>query len=143
MKKITKICLLFISTLLLQNCEEPEFGFNGVNNLDLEFADQIFQSANFGAATTGNFIGLITDEDGNSLPDVQITISNVITTTDRNGVFIMNNANVFENFAYIKAQKMGYMDGSRVVIPKENGVNHIQIASVSYTHLTLPTIYSV
>jgi len=128
MKKITKICLLFFSTLLLQNCEEPEFSFNGVNNLDLEFADQIFQSANFGAATSGNFIGLITDEDGNSLPGVQITISNVVTTTDRNGVFIMNNANVFENFAYIKAQKMGYMDGSRVVIPKESGTNHIQIA---------------
>lgn len=128
MKKRTKLILLFLITLLFQNCQKPELNFNGSSNLDLELEDQIFQSENFGAATTGNFIGSITDEHGNSLSDVQITIGNVVTTTDRNGVFIMNNANVFENFAYIKAQKMGYIDGSRVVIPKENGTNHIQIA---------------
>jgi hypothetical protein len=128
MKKRTKLILLFLITLLFQNCQKPELNFNGSSNLSLELEDQIFQSEQFGAATTGNFIGSITDERGNSLSDVQITIGNVVTTTDRNGVFIMNNANVFENFAYIKAQKMGYMDGSRVVIPKENGVNHIQIA---------------
>jgi len=58
---------------------------------------------------------------------VQITIGNEVTITDHNGVFVLNNASVNEKFAYIKASKTGYINGSRTIIPTLNETNDIQI----------------
>lgn len=130
MKKLTKLIIALLCILCLQNCKDDDF--NSANTVDPEteaeaLKDQQFRSENFGNATTGNFIGTITNASGSKLENVRITIGNITTLTDRNGIFILNNANVFENFAYIKAQKEGYINGSRVVVPKTNGTNKISI----------------
>nr|WP_321243249.1 hypothetical protein [uncultured Psychroserpens sp.] len=127
MKTITKLLLLFIIALTFQNCDKDDYDSPNDNDPDLNANDLIFQSENFGNTTTGNFVGLIKNEAGEKLSNVQITIGNVITTTDRNGLFILNSVEVFENFAYVKAFKNGYIKGSRVVIPKTDGVNRIDI----------------
>jgi len=82
---------------------------------------------NFGASITSNFIGKIVDVNGSKLKDVQITIGNQTTMTDHNGVFVLNNASVYQKFAYVKASKQGYINGSRAVVPTPNGSNDIQI----------------
>lgn len=127
MKKITTF--LFLSFLILNifSCDNDDFNSNPNNNPNVSSNDLLFQSENFGDLTTGNFFGVIKDEDGLLLEDVQITVGNSVTLTDRNGVFTINNAEVFENFAYIKAFKAGYINGSRVVIPKGEGSNRIDI----------------
>ncbi|WP_298419854.1 hypothetical protein [uncultured Kordia sp.] len=129
MKKIIQLILTISLAFLLQNCENNELdsGIVPETTPALSIADDIFQSENFGNATSGNFIGLITDESGAKLENVQITIGNVITMTDRNGLFVLNNADVFEKFAYVKAKKNGYIDGSRVIIPKTEGANRVNI----------------
>ena len=129
MKKITKLILALLLAFSLQNCQDDEFdnSIDTDNTPQLNLNDDIFQSENFGNPTVGNFIGLITNKDGVKLENVQITIGNAITMTDRNGMFILNNAAVFENFAYVKTKKEGYIDGSRVVIPKTEGANTISI----------------
>ncbi len=86
-----------------------------------------FQAENLGNVTQGNFMGTVKNENNQFLEGVQISIGNTITTTDRNGIFIMNNVDVYENFAYIRAQKTGYLNGSRTLIPKEDGVNRVEI----------------
>ena len=75
-------------------------------------------------------MGIIIDENGDKIENVLVTVGNTTTLTDRNGMFIVSNAQVFENFAYIKAQKDGYLNGSRVVIPKTNGTNKISITLI-------------
>jgi hypothetical protein len=127
MRKLTSCILFFALFLCFQSCEKSDLPNQFDTITDPEFIDLQFQSENFGNPTLGNFIGVVKDEFGSILEGVQIQIGNAMTTTDRNGVFIMNDINVFENFAYIQAQKTGYIDGSRVVIPKENGVNRIEI----------------
>ncbi|WP_046755477.1 leucine-rich repeat domain-containing protein [Kordia jejudonensis] len=130
MKKLFKYILISAFAIVLQNCKNDDF----TSEIDtaepiseVEMRDQLFQSENFGNTTTGNFFGLVADVDGFKLENVQITIGNTTTMTDRNGMFVLNNADVFENFAYIKAKKDGYIDGSRVVIPKTEGANKINI----------------
>ncbi|QHI35705.1 hypothetical protein IMCC3317_10520 [Kordia antarctica] len=130
MKKILQLIIIFSSGLLLQNCNDDDFDTRTIPNQQTEadiLKDEEFRAENFGAPTTGDFIGLIKDIDGNKLINAQITIGNSVAITDRNGMFILNNADVFENFAYVKAQKEGYINGSRVVIPKETGKNRIDI----------------
>ncbi len=130
MRKLIKLFIALSCVFFLQNCENDDF--NGGNAIDPETAaenlrDQQFKDENFGNTTTGKFIGTITDIDGNLLENVQITIENTVTMTDRNGVFILNDVPVFENFAYIQAKKDGFIDGSRVVTPKTEGANKIEI----------------
>lgn len=130
MKKLTKLIFVFVCILSIQNCKDDDFNNAGdTTNPETEAVlDEQFKSENFGNATTGKFIGTITDTSGNKLENVQITIGNTTTVTNNNGLFILNDVAVFENFAYVKAEKDGYIKGSRVVLPKTDGVNIINIA---------------
>ncbi len=47
--------------------------------------------------------------------------------TDHNGVFVLNNASSYANFAFLFATKEGYIQGNRTLIPTPNGTNDIQI----------------
>ncbi|WP_298510945.1 hypothetical protein [uncultured Kordia sp.] len=130
MKRIHKLIIAFACIVCLQSCNDDDFNSGIGNNPGTEtesLRDQQFKDENFGNATTGKFIGRIVDDADNLLQNVQISIGNATTLTDRNGIFILNDVPVFENFAYITAQKEGYINGSRVVIPKTNGTNKIDI----------------
>ena len=96
---------------------------NPINNSP----DDVSFIENFGATITSNFIGKIVDANGAKLKDVQISISGLTTMTDHNGVFVLNNVSVYEKFAYIKANKQGFITGSRAIVPTPNGSNDIQI----------------
>lgn len=85
---------------------------------------------NFGAAVQRDFIGKINDQYGDPIPNVTVKIGNSQTTTDTNGVFIINQANVHERFAYITATREGYMSGSRAMVPTD-GKNIVNITMVT------------
>ena len=76
---------------------------------------------NFGNSITGNVMGRVLDENGESviLSNVQIGSNSVFT--DFNGAFVFNNVEMFEKIGYVKARKNGYFEGSRTFIPKSNG----------------------
>jgi len=131
MKNFTRLISFLFLALLILSCEKQDFdnGFNDVPTIDL--IDSQFQSENFGESVKANFYGVVRNESRQNLEGVQITIGNTITTTDRNGIFILNDVDVFENFAYIKAQKSGYLNGSRVVVPNKGGTNRILIELIT------------
>ena len=85
---------------------------------------------NFGSDVSKNFTGQIVDESNNPVANVAITVANKTATTDVNGVFIINNATVSQNFAYVTAKKAGYLDGSRSLVPT-NGMNNVKITLLS------------
>ena len=89
-------------------------------------------SQNFGNEISRNFLGTVVDKNNNPIENVTITVGNSIASTDNNGVFIINNANVNERFAYIKASKAGYIHGSRAVVPS-SGTNKITIMLLNET----------
>jgi hypothetical protein len=109
------------------SCQKDDF--EAVQTIDPEISlmDDVTFVENFGTSTTSSFIGRIVDVDGNNIKDVQVTIGNEITMTDHNGVFVLNNVAVYEKFAYIKAEKNGYINGSRALVPTTNGINDVQI----------------
>lgn len=120
--KFFKISLLIL-TVLLFSCDDTEFKpteqpENQSSNIDL--------SSNFGAEISRSFIGQIIDSNKNPIENVRIKIGNDTSMTDENGVFMLNNASVFEQFAYITAVKDGYINGSRTLIPT-SGINKVTI----------------
>ncbi|WP_299677945.1 hypothetical protein [uncultured Dokdonia sp.] len=89
-------------------------------------------SDNFGAEITRSFIGTIINSNRQPIDGVQITIGSSATTTDSNGVFILNDVTVNERFAYVKTFKNGYIHGSRSLVPTE-GINKVTIMLLEET----------
>lgn len=122
----TLVCILFI--FLLFSCGNDDFG-NTIPESEIigEQDDVSFQATHFGDPFIVDFTGRITDVSGNGILGARISIGNTITETDTNGVFVIEDATAFENFAFVKVSKDGYIPGSRALIPDLNTANDIQI----------------
>jgi hypothetical protein len=125
-KKMKKINLILsaIALLFIFSCEKD-------NNIPLnqQQVDGLTSNpflANFGDNTTARFIGTVVNEEGNPISGVTITIGSTMGITDTNGVFSIEEAVVYEQFAYVKASKIGFIDGSRALVPTD-GVNQVSI----------------
>lgn len=128
MKKIKILLGLLLITFAFISCEPSDSNSNSNDN----FAE------NFGSAVNRSFIGQVVDTDNHALQNVTITIGTSTVQTDVNGVFIINDASVFEKFAHIKATKAGYVDGSRSMVPTA-GKNNIRIMLIPNTPLQTVT----
>ncbi|GER59071.1 hypothetical protein ULMA_11790 [Patiriisocius marinus] len=123
--KLLKYLVPVLSLLLVTSCfNDDEFNADTSTNNSQKVDPVIAQ--NFGATIQRNFLGTVADINGSPLVNVKITIGNDEVRTDDNGVFIINNAQVFERFGYIKAQKIGFIDASRSVVPTD-GTNQVKI----------------
>ena len=125
-----KIWKFFIILCLLHSCsDENVLNNNPEDSEDTEeqvISDAQFAANNFGNSVSHDFVGLVVDQSGERLQNVEISIGNEITFTDQYGVFILNGVSVFEKFALVKAKKEGYLLGSRAIIPT-SGNNDIKI----------------
>ena len=128
MKKI----LILFSLIIFISCSNDD-DFSAPENQEVENPENpnpenptIDLSQNFGDEVSRDFIGQIIDADHNPIQEVSIHIGNSSSTTDENGIFIIKEANVHENFAYITASKSGYINGSRALVPTE-GTNELSI----------------
>ncbi|MFM2213055.1 MAG: hypothetical protein RL427_318 [Bacteroidota bacterium] len=120
MKKILLLAGVVFLSLQFSSCN-PNDGYSGLGHTaDYEFAQ------NFGAKITRDFVGQIVDGANQPIQNVTVAIGTTTTQTDANGVFIINGASVRARFAYITAKKVGYIDGSRTMVPTD-GKNHVKI----------------
>ena len=129
-KKIPNLILmLLLSVMMITSCEKDDGNSTGgepQENIPDTFSEY------FGNDISRDFLGNVIDTDKNPIEGVTITIGNETTTTDSNGIFILNNANVKERFGSIKAEKAGYIHGSRSVVPS-SGTNKVTIMLLEAT----------
>ncbi|MES2410478.1 MAG: hypothetical protein V4535_03445, partial [Bacteroidota bacterium] len=125
MKKIQILLGLLLIVFTITGCD-PNDSSSSQN--DDTFAE------NFGSQVSRDFIGQVVDTDNNPIQNAEIKIGTLTVQTDVNGVFIINGASVHEKFAYITAKKIGYIDGSRAMVPT-SGKNSVRIMLVPNTPL--------
>lgn len=118
-----------ILALIILSCENDDA--NDIINQNPEEVPNTF-SEYFGTSISRDFIGTVVDINENPIEGVQITIGSQVAMTDSNGVFILNNASVNERFGYIKAEKSGYIHGSRSIVPT-NGKNKVNLMLLEAT----------
>ncbi|RAJ13430.1 carboxypeptidase-like regulatory domain-containing protein [Olleya aquimaris] len=135
MKNI-KYLIPFITFLFIFSCEKDNNIPLNQQQIDGESGNPFLD--NFGNTSTARFIGTVVNEDGNPISGVTITIGTSVAITDFNGVFSIENAQVYEKFAYIKASKTGFIDGSRALVPTD-GVNQVKIMLLDLDVLTTIT----
>jgi hypothetical protein len=71
--------------------------------------------------------GEIIDEQGKPVKDVLITSNDKTTLTDKNGVFVIKKSLQNADFIYIKAEKKGYFNGTRVIRGTNGKQNLVKI----------------
>lgn len=81
---------------------------------------------NWGISVKKDFMGKVVDETNKPISGVDIKIGQETAITDANGIFIIDAASVYNRFAYITAEKAGYLKGSRSLVPTD-GTNQVQI----------------
>ena len=114
--------LLFVFLLTFTSCQKDDGSLGGEQqeNIPDTFSEY------FGNDISRDFLGTVIDKNNFPISGVIITIGNETAQTDSNGVFIIRDANIKERFGYIKAEKAGYIHGSRSVVPSE-GTNKVTI----------------
>ena len=112
------VLLLVVSIFI--SCEQDETSIQVPTPVQTEFFD------NFGSSTTARFFGTVVNENNEAVEGVSISVGGMNALTDVNGVFTIQDASVYEKFAYIKAIKAGYINGSRALVPT-SGVNQVKI----------------
>lgn len=121
MKKI-RLSLALLLTLFVFSCNTDD-NSNDPGDTSNDFIE------NFGSQASRDFIGQIVDPNNDPIQNATVKIGSSTAQTDVNGVFIINNASVYEKFAYIKAEKAGFINGSRSIVPTD-GKNNIKIMMI-------------
>ena len=127
MKKFQILLALLVLSIAFSSCNPNDDNTTNTNN-NTNFSE------NFGAKVDRDFIGQVVDTNNQPIPNVAVKIGTSTVQTDMNGVFIINQANVNERFAYIIAKKAGFIDGSRAMVPT-NGKNNVRIMMIPNTPL--------
>lgn len=127
MKRIKKLpnltLILLLSLFLAISCQKDDDN-SGSGGSQGNIPDTF--SEYFGSEISRDFLGNVIDKNHNPIEGVTVSIGNETAITDSNGIFIINNASVNQRFGYIKAEKAGYIHGSRSVLPSA-GTNKITI----------------
>lgn len=113
--------LFFIVSCDIDDINEIQNGNQDINE------ETTGSSLDFGATVQADFIGRVVNDDGIRVNNATVTIGSQIVQTDTNGVFSMQNVNVFENFAFVKVTKDTYIKGSRAIVPQTDAINTIEI----------------
>ncbi|MBR9846584.1 MAG: hypothetical protein GYB35_11025 [Algicola sp.] len=122
--KILKSFVFLALILIISSCSEDD---NWNTDKPIQEQEEVSTfSENFGNPFNARFIGKVINEDNNPVSGVTVSVGGTFTTTDSNGIFSILDASVFEKFAYIKASKEGFIDGSRALVPSE-GINQVTI----------------
>lgn len=121
-----RILLITILNIVFLSCENYDDAKNDNNNYQSQFSE------NFGQSVQRDFMGQVIDENNNAIENAIVKIGANQVNTDSNGVFILKNAIVYQKFAHIMVEKMGFLHGSRSIIPTD-GMNQVKIMLIANT----------
>jgi hypothetical protein len=122
--KLNKLTLLgfALATLLFTNCTKSED--EAIIETEAKF--------DLGSTVSRAFKGTIVDNNNNPLSNVTVRLNGKVATTDSNGVFTFSNVSVLERFAFVTAEKTGFINGSRTLSTHE-GLNSLEIMMLPET----------
>ncbi|MCF6308812.1 MAG: hypothetical protein L3J09_12795 [Flavobacteriaceae bacterium] len=132
---IKKILILLMLGISFSNCTnndiEQEMIENNNDDNDNDDDEVSLTDAeffeNFGETVVTDIIGRVSDQEGNYLENVEIKSGTQTLFTDSNGYFLLTDVEVNERFAYVKASKVGFIDGSRTIVPNKIGATQMSI----------------
>ncbi len=112
--------ILMTFTLTFTSCREKNGDNPPQDEQQSDFSD------NFGTEVNRSFMGRVMDTSHNPVSGANVMIGSDSTTTDDNGIFILEDVSVHEQFAYVEVEKSGFLKGSRTLVPTD-AMNQVTI----------------
>ena len=120
MNKPTKLLLLFLAVMIsFASCRENEVF---LEKEIIPLGPEVFVFASVG--------GTVKDENNEAISNADVTIGSIITQTDENGSFFIQEVEVNERGSFIKVYKEGYFHNSSFITSKLNGENRINLVLI-------------
>ena len=123
MNAALKACLFVCFAVLFATCQKDFSVDNGNGNIPN------IPSTNVTASVAGRVI----DQNGEPVKGALVTAGLMTATTDVNGSFSINNANVLDQAAFVKAEKTGFFTGSRTFVARQNQDHYVEIQLLTKT----------
>jgi len=120
------LSLMVTLGMLLTSCNPNE----SVDMPDTPEGSPTSSQLDMGSNIQRDFMGRIVDQSSIPLDNVSITIGNKTATTDNNGMFKISDVQVKQRQAFILAEKPGFLNGMRSVVPTQ-GTNMINIMMIT------------
>jgi hypothetical protein len=133
MKNSLQQIVLFLLLLSAISCKKNNSDYPHAPVIDTILSPGNF-AKNFGNAASRDFIVQLADAANNPIAGATVTIGAFTAQTNPGGMAVIRNAGVYERFAYIRALKTGFIDGSRALIPS-TGTNTVKITMLP-AHIT-------
>lgn len=124
MNAALKACLFVCFAVLFATCQKDFSVDSGNGNIP-----NVIPSTNITASVAGRVI----DQNGEPVKGVLVTAGLMTATTDVNGSFSINNANVLDQAAFVKAEKTGFFTGSRTFVARQNQDHYVEIQLLTKT----------
>ena len=116
MKNLNKLTLfLFITSILFVACKKDDLDFNPDNNATL---------------VNGSISGLVTNQNGQALADVLITVGTAQKLTDINGYFSFKNIEISTRGSLVTSEREGYFYNAKFVSSRANKRNFTKIRMI-------------
>lgn len=77
--------------------------------------------------------GIVVDVDGNSIADAEVSIANVTTITDENGVYFFQSVEISSNGSLLKVDKLGYLPQYRFAFNEPGKLSYLNIEVIPQT----------
>ena len=76
---------------------------------------------------SGSVAGQVTDLNDVPISNASVTAGSSVTTTDKDGYFIIKNAQLNKDAGFVQVTKPGFFTGSRTFLVNANTVNNVKI----------------
>ncbi len=133
MKKYSLLFVACAALFLIVACQKDIDIFTPYDNNDIS---KIQEYPTSGIASSHDIGGEIVDENNEPIEGVKINIGKDIAFTDKYGIFIVDNVSVKSEHVYIRAEKTGYFNGSRVIVANKKTQNYAKIILIKKQQIT-------
>src|SRR5690349_7556867 len=124
MKPSISALVLFSFSILFNACQKD-------NRLD-SVEDPVKPEVTYnGKKVQASFQGRVLTENGNPVGGAIVTVGTTTTVSDQYGVFTLKDVETDHQFGFVRAEKTGYLPGSRTVVTRQQSMNFVEIRLIT------------
>jgi uncharacterized protein (TIGR02145 family) len=120
--------LLLISVLVLfSHCKKDSSNNDSTTSEIVNVQNKRLEKVVPVATTSAFLLGIVLDENGNPLSDVEVVTGDKSQITDSEGIFVFGEIALNKDYTVVSAQKTGFMKGFRTFSPTSGAINKVEI----------------
>jgi uncharacterized protein (TIGR02145 family) len=124
---LRQILLLLSVLVLFSHCKKDSSNNDSTTSEIVNVQNKRLEKVVPDATTSAFLLGIVLDENGNPLSDVEVVTGDKSQITDSEGIFVFGEITLNKDYTVVSAQKTGFMKGFRTFSPTTGAINKVEI----------------